>query len=396
MTSNVTRRGFCAGATAATFSVVKPAQVRGTAANSTIDLGLIGCGGRGTWIAKLFLEHGNYRFVSCADYFQDRVDAFGKRFHVEASRRHTTLSAYKKLLDGSLDAVVVESPPRFHPEQAAAAVDAGRHVFVAKPIAVDVPGCMTIGQAGRKASEKRLVFLIDFQTRANKHFREAAQRVHNGAIGRIVQGESRYPWSGGATAAPKTPEERLRHWYGITAISGDFIVEQNIHTLDVATWFINADPLRAVGAGGRNGLRAYGDIYDHFEVIYTFPGEVGLSFSSVQVIPGVPNEIPCRVYGSEGMVDTDYMDHVWIRGKNPYPGGRCRDMYVAGAVENIKAFERSIIARRYDNETVAPSVRSNLTCVLGRTAAYARREVTWDEMMKANAPLELDMRGLKS
>lgn len=389
------RREWLAG-TAATFAIVESSRVRGSTANSTIEVGLIGCGGRGNWIADLFVKNGPFRFVSCADYFEDRVEKFGRRFNIDSSRQHTTLSAYRKLLEDRLDAVVIESPPCFHPEHAAAAVDAGRHIFLAKPIAVDVPGCRIIGEAGGKATDAKRVFLVDFQTRANEHYREAARRIRRGDIGRLVCGEARYPWSGGATSAPRRPEEQLRRWYGITAISGDFIVEQNIHTLDVATWFLDADPLHAVGTGGRKGLRAYGDIWDHFAVIFTFPEDIILSFNSVQVIPGAPNEIPCRIYGSEGLVDTDYFDHVWIRGRRPYTGGRCPNMYVDGAVNNIKDFHRCITEERYANTTVSPSVRSNLTCILGRTAAYERRDVSWDEMMKANRKLELDRTGLKA
>jgi len=109
------RRTFLAG-TAATFAVMRPSLVRGTQANSTVDLGLIGCGGRGRWITKLFQQSGKYRWVACADYFQDRVDAVGDQVGIEANRRHATLSGYKRVLDGKLDAVVIETPPYFHPE----------------------------------------------------------------------------------------------------------------------------------------------------------------------------------------------------------------------------------------------------------------------------------------
>ena len=181
------RRDFLASAAAAAaVTVVRPSAVRGSQANSALALGAIGCGGRGTWIAELFQKHGKYRYVACADYFQDRADAFGKKYEIPAAARFTTLSAYKRLLEQKLDAVVIETPPYFHPEHAAAAVDAGKHVFTAKPIAIDVPGCLTIGESGQKAREKKLVFLVDFQTRANAAFRETARRVHAGQIGRIV------------------------------------------------------------------------------------------------------------------------------------------------------------------------------------------------------------------
>jgi len=391
------RRTFLAGAAAATtFTVMKPSLVRGSAANSTLELGLIGCGGRGNWIAKLFAKQGKYRFVACSDYFQDRVDAFGKAFQIGDDRRYATLSGHTRLLESKLDAVVIESPPGFHPEQAAAAVDAGKHVYLAKPIAVDVPGCLSIAESGKKATARKLVFLVDFQTRANDFYREAARRVHAGDIGKIVCAEAHYPWAGsGSGTGSDNPEDRLRNWYCTLAHSGDCIVEQDIHALDVATWFLNADPLRAFGGGGKT-LRKFGNIWDHFSVIYWFPGDVILTFSSVKMIPGAKDEIRCRVFGSQGMAVTDYYTGAWIAGNKPYEGGKVDNLYNSGAATNIEDFYRLVTEGNCANPTVAPSVRSNLTSVLGRTAAYAGKVVTWDELIRANEKIEPDLRGLKA
>jgi len=395
------RRRFLAGATAAaTITVVRPSQVTGSAANSAIELGLIGCGGRGRWIADLFVKESAYRFGACADYFQDRVDAVGEKCKIDASRRFTGLAGYRRLLEGKLDGVVIDTPPGFHPEQSAAAVDAGKHVFVAKPIAVDVPGCQSIAQSGQKASAKKLVFLVDFQTRADPRFQEALRRVRQGDLGRLVCGEAHYPWSGGGPAQmPKTPEERLRSWYLSLALCGDVIVEQDIHVLDVATWIINADPIRASGACGQ-AIRKNVEISDHFAVTYWFPGDFVLSFNSVKCIPGVRDEIRCRVFGTDGVIDTDYFGDVWIRGKKPYEGGKSDStyagLYLTGTVNNIREFRRAITAGDCANPTVAPSVRSNLTSILGRTAAYEKRVVAWEEMLKEGRRIEMDLRGLKA
>lgn len=395
------RRDILAAAAFATVPVLRPSQVSGTAAQSAIRLGLIGCGGRGRWIAPLFVKHGGYRLVACADYFPDRAEAVGEQWQIAASQRYSGLSGYKRLLDSPVDAVVIETPPGFHPEQAAAAVEAGKHVFLAKPIAVDVPGCQLIAQCGKKATENKLVMLVDFQTRADPRFREAVERVHRGDLGRLVCGEAHYPWSGGGPGTPiQNPEERLRHWYFWLDLCGDVIVEQDIHVLDVATWIVGADPVRASGLCGR-AIRKYGQISDHFAVTYWFPNEFVLSFTSVKCIPGVRDEIRCRIFGTEGVIDTDYFGEVAIRGKKPYEGGKLdpsisAGLYLTGTVNNIAAFHRAITAGDFANPTVAPSVRSNLTCILGRTAAYQKRIVTWEEMIQANQRIELDVRGLKA
>jgi myo-inositol 2-dehydrogenase/D-chiro-inositol 1-dehydrogenase len=394
---SIRRRAFLAGAAAATtWTAIKPSLVRGTEANSTITLGLIGCGGRGNWITNLFAKTGRYRFVALADYFQDRVDRVGDRLKIDAAHRYTTLSGYKRLLDQKLDAVVIETPPYAHPEQAAAAVAAGKHVYVAKPIAVDVPGCMSIAESGKKAAADRLVFLVDFQTRAHPFYREAARRIHAGDLGKISCAESHYPWAGGGKGSVITgPEDRLRKWYQDLRLCGDVIVEQDIHALDVATWFLDAAPVRAVGAGGQP-LREHGDFWDHFSVIYTFPGDVILTHISVKAVPKIPDEIRCRVFGGGGLVHSDYFGEVWIRGNKPFEGGSVGNLYTDGAATNINDFHRFVTEGHYANETVAPSVRSNLTAILGRNAAYKHGTLTWDEMIRANERLDPHLGGLKA
>lgn len=401
----VGRRTFLAGAAAAAVTIVKPSLVRGTQANSTVELGLIGCGGRGTWLMPLFAnpKNGHYKWVAVADYYPDHAEKAGANHGVEAARRYSGLSAYKRLIEGKLDAVVVQSPPYFHPEHSAAAVDAGKHVYVAKPIAVDVPGCKSVGASGKKATEKKLAFLVDFQTRTNEHFQAAAKFIRSGDIGRLVCGEARYPWGVGNFPAPPTPNDRLRYWYCERALSGDFIVEQNIHSIDVACWFLGEDPLQAVGVGGSKRLRSYGNIWDHFAVNFTFKGQQPspfvLSYTGNQATPGVPDQIPCRFYGSRATVDTDYFSHVWIKGAPKDPGklfdAKIEGLYTNGAISNIQAFYRAITEQDYTNPTVPESVRSNLVCVMGRNAAYTGEAITWEQLMKDDTRLEPDLKGLK-
>jgi myo-inositol 2-dehydrogenase/D-chiro-inositol 1-dehydrogenase len=403
----ITRRKFIAGAgvAALSFTVVKPEHVRGFNANSKVNLGIIGCGGRGTWITGLFNDHGGYNIVAVADYFQDRIDNCGGKFGVPQSRRYPGLSGYRKLLE-NVDAVAIESPPYFHPEQAAAAVDAGCHTYVAKPIAVDVPGCQSIGDSGSKASSKKQCFLVDFQTRADEFYMEALKRVRNGAIGDFVFGEAIYhagcpfgrmydTWR----KAPDDSENRLRAWGLDRIISGDIITEQNIHTLDVMSWIMDSEPVYAVGTGGRS-VRPVGTCNDHFALMFEYPNKIGITFSSRQMEGHgtQPEGIRNRMFGSKGVLETEYGGQVLIRGKDDtfYRGGRSPGIYKDGAVTNIKTFHDSIVEGKYDNPTVAPSVRSNLVTILGRTAAYTGRKVTWKRLLKNPEKLDANLKGLKA
>lgn len=398
----LSRRRFLASTAVATgLTLLQPNWIRSSAANSAIRLGLIGCGGRGLWIGDLFLKHGGYRITAVADYFGERVAQAGQKFGVPENARFTGLKGYLRLLEQPVDAVVIETPPYFHPAQAADAVEAGKHVFLAKPVAVDVPGCRRIEAAGRRATEKRLCFLVDFQTRAHPSYQEAVRRVQQGMIGPLINGEASYlcgpTWQHMdrlLRSDPNNPEIRLRAWGVDRKLSGDVIVEQNIHAIDVATWFLDAAPLWAWGSGGRK-REFVGDCWDHFACVFHFPGDLLVSFLSKQVGTGI-DDIMCRVYGFKGYADTHYFGRVMVRAEDDlFNGGELGNLYTDGAVLNIATFHRSIVEGDFSNPTVAPSVRSNLTAILGRTAAYRRGPVTWDEMLKADEAWEVDLRGLK-
>jgi predicted dehydrogenase len=401
-----TRRDLMAGAGAAalSFAVVQPQTVRGYPANSKIDLGLIGCGGRGTWIAKLFRDHGGYNVVAAADYFKDRVDNLGNELDVPQANRFTGLKGYLGLLE-EVDAVAIESPPYFHPEQAAAAVDAGKHVYIAKPIAVDVPGCVSIGDSGTRASRKKLAFLVDFQTRADPFYMEALRRVHKEhALGNFAFGQAIYhagdPFKRMYDAwrsNPNDSENRLRSWGLDKILSGDIITEQNIHTLDVMSWIMGAPPVWAVGTGGRQ-FRPVGTCYDTFSVLFQYPDDVGITFSSRQSEGHgtQPAGIRNRMFGTEGILETEYGGQVLIRGEHFYRGGKSPGIYKDGAVANIKTFYDNVTAGKVDNPTVEPSVRSNLVTILGRTAAYEKRQVTWADLLTKKKKLDAGLQGLRA
>jgi len=401
----VNRREFMAtaGAAALSATVLPAGLVRGFQANAKVRLGLIGCGGRGVWIARLFQKHGGYEISAVADYFQDKVDAAGQTLGVPASRRFTGLSGYKRLLEAGVDAVAVESPPYFHPEQAAAAVDANCHVYVAKPIAVDVPGCFSIARSAKKAASKRRVFLVDFQTRTHPSFIAAISRVRDGGLGELAFGEAQYhaesPWEQyyePLAADPGDPELRLKAWGLDRALSGDMITEQDIHALDVMSWIMGPPPLYAIGSGGLKARPKVGTCWDHFVVYYQYSGKVGIQFSGRQFKGhGTAEGIKNRMFGSKGVLETEYGGAVLIRGENYYNGGRTPEIYESGAVANIAAFHKAVTEGDARNPTVEPSVQSNLITILGRKSAYENRLVTWEELAKSGERLLPDLTGLK-
>jgi myo-inositol 2-dehydrogenase / D-chiro-inositol 1-dehydrogenase len=403
--AGLNRRAFMAqaGAAALSLTILPPGLVRGTQANSKIRLGLVGCGGRGAWIASLFGKHGGYEISAAADYFRDRVDAFGAGAGIPESRRFTGLSGYKRLLDSGVDAVAIESPPYFHPGQAAAGVDAGVHVYLAKPVAVDVPGSQSIERSARRAAEKKRVFLVDFQTRTNPFFIEAVRRVHDGGIGEIIFGEAAYHadcpfeqyydlWR----SDPDNPESRLRGWGLDRALSGDMITEQDIHALDVMNWIMDGPPRFAFGTGGLRARPKIGTSWDHFVVSYQYPGQIGIQFSGRQFKGhGTTEGIRNRVFGSKGVLETEYGGNVLIRGEQFYRGGKTAGIYEEGAVANIAAFHKAIVDGDVRQPTVAPSVQSNLITILGRKSAYENRMVGWDELVKDDERLVPILKGLR-
>jgi len=400
---DITRRKFLAGAGTAAlgFTILKPELVRGADANSKINLGVIGCGGRGAWIADLFAKNGNYNVVALADYFPDRVDSAAAKVNVPETKRFTGLSAYQRLLEQNVDAVAIISPPYFHPEQAAAAVEAGKHVYLAKPVAVDVPGCNSIAASGRKATEKKLAFRVDFQTRAMPAYQEVLSRIHQGGIGKLITVYAEYQTSlmfedrdSQLRQDPHNPEVRLRAWGIDRVLSGDVITEQNIHALDVATWVVDAEPIKAFGTGGRS--RPFlGDCWDHFSLLFYFPNDLVVAFTSKQAGFGF-DDIMVRAHGTTGTAETNYGGKCWLHSRDDVFNGETDNIYQVGVEHNIVSFHNDITKGDCANSTVAPSVRSNLTTILGRTAAYKQGEVTWEHLLKANEKWHFDLKGLKA
>ena len=388
------RRGFLQ--TAGTgLMILRPETVFGSQANSAVEFGLVGCGGRGSWIGASFQEFTGARLVALADALPDHLDTASQTLKAAPSTKlYKGLNGYKELAASKLDIVVIESPPYCHPEQAAAAIQAGKHVYMAKPVAVDVAGCKSIIASGEKANGKAS-FFVDFQFRAREVFRELAARVHRGDIGSPVVGHVYYHT--GRLGRKDKPGDspavaRLRNWVFDKALSGDIIVEQNVHALDAGNWLLNAHPLKAFGTGGRKARVDVGDCWDHFVVTYWFPDEVKVDFSSTQCIKGY-NDICARIYGSEGTAEAHYNGPATIVGPKAWNGAEKDNTGRQGTIDNIKMFVESVRAGRTVNNT-AEAAQSTLTAVLGRMAAYGQRMVTWDEMMRSNEKLDYRLQGL--
>ncbi len=291
---NIGRRGFLQAAMGtAAFTMLKPQLVRGAEANSAVRVGLLGCGGRGTTHTETILKNTDARIVALADMFQDRLDK--AKQHVDqmsAAKGHAGVeqtfvgpNAYKEILDSKeVDAVVIATPPYFHVEHLAAAVAAGKHVYCEKPVAIDVPGAKRVLEIGKQAQGK-VSLDVGFQIRMAPPFVELVKRIHAGALGDIVSGEAFYYCPRIDFSFPDAPEpvRRLRNWLQDRVLSGDIIVEQNIHVIDICNWVLQGHAEKAIGRYGRKGRDFPGDTCaSHFDVLFQYPNDVHVSFSSAQ------------------------------------------------------------------------------------------------------------------
>jgi myo-inositol 2-dehydrogenase / D-chiro-inositol 1-dehydrogenase len=407
------RREFMGAAATAGVMLMKPALVRGTAANSALRVGLLGCGGRGTKDATDLVETGSARIVALADLFQDQLEkakiyfndlaAKNKQPAIEASQMFLGPNAFEKIAASKqLDAIVVTTPPYFHPQHARAVVEAGKHIYLEKPVAVDVHGAKEIFEIGRRA-EGRQSMDVGFQIRNAPPFVELTKRIQAGALGRISCAQAYYYT--GAIDRPDWPgaspvEKRIRNWVWDRVLSGDILVEQNIHVIDVCNWVLESHPLKASAVGGRGVRTDDGDAWGHFEVLFTYPQEVHVSFNSTQMDKGWW-DVCERFFGSKGVSEAHYSHPVRIVGDDPWDwekeaglqqqeqGGKFSTTgEFKGALdeadpEKKKAFVESILSGKFHNQA-AQGAESALSAMLGRTAAYQGREITWNELLDSN------------
>ena len=402
--SQISRRALLQGA-AATI----PLLAAGTsfAAEQTpsprerkIKLGVVGNGGRGSWIAGLFKEHGGYEMHAVADYFQPVADRCGDALGVDKSRRFSGLSGYKKVIESGVEAIAVITPPYFLSGIAAAGVEAGLHVYMAKPVAIDVPGCLRIGAAGKQATDKQRVFLVDYQIPTDPQNIAVCNAVREGKAGTLARVMTT-GISGGRDDPPKTAniDSRLQNltWDNDLALGGGLNVSYDIHAIDAAIWLIGRRPLAAMGSSRICRPNPHGDRCDVASVVFEYAdGLIHEHFS--QHLPNhTQEELSCRAYSYNTRAFIDYWGNALFQTRGVKPlGGPVPDLYTAGAKRNIDAFHRAIVAGKFENATVPRAVDGTLTAILGREAAVRHARLTMDELLKENRRLEPDLSGLRA
>jgi predicted dehydrogenase len=393
------------GLSATGLLIVPAAAIRGSAANSTVRLGLLGCGGRGVGVATSFGAHTPARVVALADLFPDKLVKAQQHFNeVAAKRGHAGIDpaqlfrgprAFEEIAASKeVDAVLVTTPPYIHPEHAEAVISAGKHIYLEKPVAVDVPGVRRVQAAAAKAAGK-LSFNVGLQIRRAPPFVEMVRRIHAGALGTISFGQAYF--YGIALKWPQYPnatgdELKLRRWTHHRILSGDILVEQGVHIVDVCNWVLGAHPLTACGAGGRKVRTDEGDSWDHYSITYTYPGGINVSFSSTQFNKGWWDACE-RFFGSRGVSESHYNGGVRIHGEEPWEadlakGARAISGAYGDALQNAdsekqKAFIESILTGRFHQEA-GIGCEATLSAILGRTSAYTGKPATWEQILKSD------------
>ena len=387
--ADVSRRHFiksssllAAGAVVAPYVITTHA-----AADDPIRVGLIGCGGRGSGaIRDAKKSSPNVTLVALADVFEDRVkgcrDGLNKEGHDIAEEKcFSGFDAYQKLLAISdINYIILATPPGFRPVHFPAAIAAGKHVFMEKPVAVDGPGIRAIIKAGEEAAQKGLGVVAGTQRRHQKDYIETIKRLQDGALGEIQclraywnQGAIwNNPWKEGVSDM----DNELHNWYHYVWLCGDHICEQHVHNIDVCNWVMNSHPIKAYGMGGRQYLKGRGQIYDQFAVEFEYSGGVRM-FSQCRQIPECQDNVSEAVVGAKGTSDPG--SSIQIKGGEEWhaPGGGANP-YVQEHTDNIAA----IRAGKPLNEA-RQVAESTLTAIMGRESAYSGQIVEWETALNS-------------
>ncbi len=413
------RELFVKGSQALTgIMLVKPHIAFGYQANSAVRLGLLGCGNRGTAVATSFSQNTAAQVVALADIFPDQLAAGRNTFNkVNAGLNRAAIDerllfhgphAYEQLAASKdVDMIQISTPPFFHVQHLETAVASGKHVYCEKPVGIDVQQARQALEIARRVKPGQSVD-VGFQCRMAPPIAAIQERIKAGALGRIasVAGNYNAPPSTEKTRPGIKPDEyRLRNWLWDRALSGDILVEQNIHIIDLCNWMLGAHPLKATATGGRNLLKHYGNCWDNYQVDYTYPGSVHFSFASTQFGSDGKFDAGLKLFGESGTASVPYSGSMqitgtqawaWQEAKSSAPSGQFAangsflDNLEFADREKDRSFIQSITAGPAHNQ-IAAGVETALSCMLGRMAGYQGREVTWDELLAHGETYQLGM-----
>ncbi len=375
------------------------------AGKDEIKLAVVGCGGRGTGAANQAMKASEkVKLVAMADAFKDRLEdsynnlqkAFEKTKQVNVKDKHKYVGfdAYKKAIDQA-DVVILTTPPGFRPFHFEYAIQQGKHVFMEKPVATDSYGIRKVLKAAEEAKKKKLNVVVGLQRRYQRNYLEVMSRLNREAIGKIVSGQvywnSAGVWVRKREEGQSEMEYQMRNWYYFNWLCGDHILEQHIHNIDVANWFIGEYPAKAQGMGGREIRigKDHGEIFDHHFVEFTYPGGAVVS-SQCRHQPNCLSRVSEQFQGTAGTVYTDsgntalmkdykgnvIYQHEGKEDPNPYQ------------VEHDDLFD-AIISGKYINNTEY-GAKSTMTAIMGRMATYSGKEITWDEALASDLRLVPD------
>ncbi len=388
--------GVLAGTVAA--PLIAPAFIH-AAGSDLLRVGLVGCGGRGTGAASQALRADpQARLTAMADAFPDHLerslrelakdDDIVSKIDVPPDRQFTGFDAYRQLIESGVDVVLLATPPHFRPLHLEAAIDAGKHVFAEKPVAVDAPGIRSVLATCEKAKQKGLSVVSGLCLRYSDGFRESIGRIHEGAIGEIralVANDYRGPiWTKVRKPEWSDMEWQMRNWYYYTWLSGDFNVEQHVHLLDVCSWLMHDRyPVRCVGNGGRQVRTGpeFGNIFDHFSVLYEYENG-GRLFAQCRQIPGCYNDISAQVVGTTGTADLSerkfaiHGERAWVR------PGKDNNFYQAEHDALFASIRKGTPVNNGDY-----MAKSTLVAIMGRMAAYTGKQITWEMALSSKENL---------
>ena len=397
------------------FTILDPKIVFGSQANSAIRVGIIGCGSRGTAVLESMSQHTNTSIVAMADLFEDQLNTAAATFNkLNAAKKFPAINkaniyrgskAYQRLIENKdVDAVLISSPAYTHAEFLEAAVATGKHVYCEKPVATDVAGCERIVKAGEKVKGKQSV-VVGFQIRHATPYVQMVKRIHEGAIGDVVNAQLYYLSSETKLRDIKNvsdDEFRIRNHYFFRALCGDIILDQAIHMIDVCNWALQGHPLQAIGSGNNEKGRNIGDALNNYQVIYQYPRNVNVTVHATKVGPQF-GDVCCRFLGTKGIAEAHYSGGVFIQGDNKWDSGVAKggseltpEQQAAGVFDSSlhdadankeKAFIDSIVSGKHLNETRS-GADSTLAAILGRESALQKKEMKWDELVASNLRLD--------